>query len=102
MTFDISRRRLITGTAVTAASVALTGCNALDSLSDTSNSVRNVLERANELTYRAQRLLLGDNWLAQEFSDGDIRQGQKPNGTTDPEDEDYRALAVELVFKIST
>ena len=93
MTLNISRRRLITGSAVTAASVALSGCNALDSLSDTSNSVRNIFERANELTYRAQRLLLGNNWLAQEFADSDIRQGQKPNGTTDPEDEDYRALA---------
>ena len=99
MTLNISRRRLITGSTVTAASFALTGCNVLDSLSDTSNSVRNVLERANELTYRAQRLLLGDNWLAREFSDGDIRQGQKPNGTTDPEDEDYRALAANTFSK---
>ena len=47
---------------------------------------------ADNLTYRAQRLLLGNNWLAQEFSERDIRQPQRPNGSTDPDDEDYRAL----------
>lgn len=99
MRVNLSRRRFLSGSAVAASSLALTGCNALDGLSDTSNPVRGVLEKANSLTYRAQRLLLGDNWLAPEFAESDIRQGMKPNGTTDPEDEDYRALAADNFSK---
>jgi DMSO/TMAO reductase YedYZ molybdopterin-dependent catalytic subunit len=89
----MSRRRFITGAAVSAASLSLTGCNALDGLSAPDNKVRSILEKANDLTYRVQRLLLGENWLAREYSEKDIRQPQKPNGTSDPEDEDYRKLA---------
>lgn len=89
----MSRRRFITGAAVSTASLSLGGCNAFDSLSAPDNQVRGILEKANDLTYRVQRLLLGDNWLAKEYSESDIRQPQKPNGTSEPEDEDYRKLA---------
>jgi DMSO/TMAO reductase YedYZ molybdopterin-dependent catalytic subunit len=88
----ISRRNLLRGSAA-ASSLMLTGCDAIDRLSNTDNAVRKVLASANELTYRAQRLLLGDDWLAREYSESDIRQPQKPNGTESPDDEDYEALA---------
>jgi DMSO/TMAO reductase YedYZ molybdopterin-dependent catalytic subunit len=88
----ISRRNLLRGSAA-ASSLMLTGCDAIDRLSNTDNAVRKVLASANELTYRAQRLLLGDDWLAREYSESDIRQPQKPNGTESPDDEDYKALA---------
>ena len=39
----------------------------------------------------AQRALVGDA-LAPEFSEADIRQGQRPNGSTDPDAAAYRAL----------
>ena len=89
---NISRRRFVTGAAVSAASLSLGGCDNLDGLSTPDNKARNVLEKANDLTYRVQRLLLGDNWLAKEYRDSDIRQPQKPNGTSEPEDEDYKKL----------
>ena len=92
MALKLSRRALIGG-GIATSTIALAGCDTFDSLSTSDNSVRNVLERANSLTYRAQRLLLGDDWLAEEFSDGDIRQPQRPNGSTNPQDEEFAALA---------
>ena len=88
----ISRRHFLTASAA-ASSLMLTGCDALDELSDTDSKVRKVLASANGLTYRTQRLLLGNDWLAREYSESDIRQPQKPNGTAAPEDEDYKKLA---------
>ncbi len=56
--------------------------------------MRNFLERANQLTYAAQRALVGHQALAREFSESEIRQGQRPNGSTDPRNvELYRDLA---------
>lgn len=92
MGFPMSRRALISGSAVSAA-MALSGCKVLDDLTDSNNAVRNVLEKANRLTYHAQRLLLGDNWLAPEYVESDIRQPQRPNGSTSPEDDYYLSLA---------
>lgn len=93
MSIDLSRRSFIRGSALGASTLALSGCSAFDSLSNVDNSVRNVLEKANDLTYRVQRMLLGSDRLAQEFSESEIRQGQRPNGSTDPTDDDYLALA---------
>jgi DMSO/TMAO reductase YedYZ molybdopterin-dependent catalytic subunit len=88
----ISRRHFVRAS-VAVSSLTLAGCDALDQLSNTDGKVRKVLASANELTYRTQRLLLGNNWLAREYSESDIRQPQKPNGTENPDDEDYKALA---------
>ena len=92
MTLKLSRRGLLSGIAASS-TLALGGCDALGSLSNPDNKVRGILASANDLTYHAQRLLLGNNWLAPEFPESDIREGQKPNGTTDPQDEDYLKLA---------
>lgn len=72
--------------------MALSGCDAFDFLQDRDNGVRNVLEGANGLTYRAQRLIAGRASLAQEFSEADIRQPQRPNGVTAPDDDTYKGL----------
>jgi DMSO/TMAO reductase YedYZ molybdopterin-dependent catalytic subunit len=93
MKLAVSRRHFMTGAAILAASATQGGCNAFDDLSAPDNKVRSILERANSLTYRMQRLLLGNNWLAKEYSDGDVRQPQKPNGTSAPDDEEYTKLA---------
>ncbi|KQT48673.1 molybdopterin oxidoreductase [Aureimonas sp. Leaf454] len=89
--FKISRRRFLTGSAVTAAGLSLTGC--FDAAGDPKGSVRGVLETANSLTYRVQRLLLSSDSLAKEFSESEIRQDARANGTVDPQDADYRRLA---------
>jgi DMSO/TMAO reductase YedYZ molybdopterin-dependent catalytic subunit len=93
MRIVLSRRHFVTGATALAASLPQGGCNMLDSLSAPDNKVRGVLEKANNLTYRVQRLLLGDNWLAKEYSESDVRQPQKPNGTSAPDDETYSRLA---------
>lgn len=88
----INRRRFLIGGSVTAAGLSLTGCDAFDNHLAPGAKLRNFLEGANDLTYRVQRLLQGRDALAQEFSESDIRQGQRPNGITAPEDESYKAL----------
>src|SRR5262249_40837483 len=54
---------------------------------------RSVLELAEQVTYRTQRMLLGANRLAPEFSETDISPNFKANGTSDPPDQGYKALA---------
>lgn len=93
MAFQLSRRGFLTGSAVAGSSLALGGCDALDGLVGRGSSVRSVLEQANSLTYRVQRLLLSSNALAQEFSESEIRQPQRPNGVTQPGDALYRSLS---------
>jgi DMSO/TMAO reductase YedYZ molybdopterin-dependent catalytic subunit len=89
--FMISRRKFLTASVV-GAGLVTSGCDAFDFLGDSDDPVRNVLERANDLTYRVQRLLAGRDALAQEFSEADIRQPQRPNGVTAPDDATYKSL----------
>lgn len=90
MSFKIDRRRFLTGAAIASTS-ALAGC--FDPLLQQDSQVRGFLEKANDLTYRAQRLLLGSDDLAREFAASEIRQPMRPNGVTNPQDADYLALA---------
>jgi DMSO/TMAO reductase YedYZ molybdopterin-dependent catalytic subunit len=90
--FTLTRRRLLGLGAAGASSLVLAGCDQFDFLGQRDNGVRDVLERANSLTYRAQRLLVGEQAMAREYSESEIRQGQRPNGSTDPNGADYLAL----------
>lgn len=85
----LSRRRFLGVSAAGASSLILAGCNQFDFLGQRDNEVRDVLESANNLTYQVQRQLLGDDWLAREFPASEIRQGQRPNGATDPSTPEY-------------
>ena len=87
----LTRRKLLTAASLGAAG-ALSGCDAFDGQLHTGAPLRRVLERGNELSYRVQRLLQGENAMAREFTEGDIRQGMRPNGVVAPEDADYKAL----------
>jgi DMSO/TMAO reductase YedYZ molybdopterin-dependent catalytic subunit len=90
--FKPTRRRLLGLGAAGASSLVLAGCDQFDFLGNRDNGVRDVLEKANSLTYRAQRLLVGEQAMAREYSESEIRQGQRPNGSTDPNGADYLAL----------
>jgi DMSO/TMAO reductase YedYZ molybdopterin-dependent catalytic subunit len=92
MTLNIARRRFLTTATISASGLALTGCDAFDRLSNRDDAIRATLEKANTLSYRVQRMLIGGNRLAQEFSESDIRQEHRANGVEDPQDEDYLAL----------
>lgn len=89
----LNRRRLLGLGAAGAGSLVLAGCDQFDFLGQRNNEVRDFLERANQLTYAAQRALVGEQALSKEFSESEIRQGQRPNGSTDPRNiELYRDL----------
>jgi DMSO/TMAO reductase YedYZ molybdopterin-dependent catalytic subunit len=90
--FQLSRRKFLTSAALGASGFVLSGCDAFDGVSNPDSSVRKFLGGANDLTYRAQRLLIGRDALAQEFSESDIRQPQRPNGVTAPDDATYKGL----------
>ncbi|WP_182084570.1 molybdopterin-dependent oxidoreductase [Aureimonas sp. ME7] len=91
MTLRTDRRRFLMGAAAAASTLPISGC--FDPLVGGDSQVRDVLAKANDLTYRAQRLLLGSDTLAPEFAKSDIRQPMRPNGSTNPQDEPYLALA---------
>jgi DMSO/TMAO reductase YedYZ molybdopterin-dependent catalytic subunit len=68
--------------------LVVSGC---DSLSNEPR-FRSVLDAANGLTYKAQRLLIGADRLAPEYSEADISPAFRANGSTDPQDEQYLDL----------
>lgn len=76
-----------------AAGLGLGGCKIFDSATEQGSPLRTVFESASGLTYRAQRLLVGDQTLAREYTKADIRQSQHPNGSVFPDGEDYRQMA---------
>ena len=88
----LNRRRLLGLGAASASTLVLAGCDQFDFLSNSDDGVRNVLEQANQLTYRMQRLVGGQTALSHEYEESEIREGQRPNGSTDPQTDDYLAL----------
>ena len=76
----LSRRRFLTSAAIGGTGLMLSGCNVFDGL-DGDSTVRRILASANDLTYRVQRLLTHSDAFAQEFTEADIRQPQRPNGS---------------------
>jgi DMSO/TMAO reductase YedYZ molybdopterin-dependent catalytic subunit len=53
---------------------------------------RSVLDAANSLTYRVQRLLIGAHRLAREYGEAEISPAFRANGSTDPQDQEYLNL----------
>jgi DMSO/TMAO reductase YedYZ molybdopterin-dependent catalytic subunit len=84
----IDRRKLLLGSAA----LALSGCKVFDSAGDSDSALHSLFSTHAGLTKSAQRALIGDR-LAPEFSEADIRQGQHPNGSTDPDTDTYRQMA---------
>jgi DMSO/TMAO reductase YedYZ molybdopterin-dependent catalytic subunit len=92
MTRLITRRNFLRSSAVAGSGLILAGCDQFNFLGDRSNSVRQVMEQANALTYNVQRALIGDQVLAREYSASEIRQGMKPNGSVEPSTAEYLFL----------
>lgn len=90
--FNINRRRFLGVSATAASGLVLAGCDQFDFLGQRDNQVRAVLEQANVLTYQVQRRLVGAQALAREYAPSEIRQGQRPNGSTDPTTPEYLFL----------
>jgi DMSO/TMAO reductase YedYZ molybdopterin-dependent catalytic subunit len=66
----------------------LAGCDRLTN----APSFQRVLESAEGLTYRSQRLLLGSGALAREFSESEVSPVFRSNGTSFPDTDLYRRI----------
>lgn len=84
-----NRRALLVGASATAAAAMLGGCDRLGN----AEWFRRTLKTGEDANIFVQRLLLGDATLAPEYAEADISPWFKPNGTEDPPDKDYKALA---------
>jgi DMSO/TMAO reductase YedYZ molybdopterin-dependent catalytic subunit len=83
-----NRRQLLTGSVASVSALALGGCDQLSG----NETFLDTLKSAENVTRVVQRTLFG-NSLAPEYAESDISSWFKPNGTSDPEDPAYRALA---------
>ncbi|MFI4976798.1 MAG: molybdopterin-dependent oxidoreductase [Caulobacterales bacterium] len=86
---SLGRRGWLAGAGASLSALFLAGC---DKLAGQSQVVK-VIDTAEGLNRKVQRLILGPRTLAPEFSEQDISPFFKPNGSIDPSDDDYRALA---------
>lgn len=89
----LDRRTLLRRALLGASGIALGGCKILDSATEQGSVLRTVFESASGLTYRSQRLLGGEHSLAREYARSDIRQSQHPNGSVNPDGDEYLTLA---------
>src|SRR5690242_12145096 len=83
------RRRFLGGMAAGIGALTLGGC---DKLSQNTTVIR-ILDRAEALTRSVQRAIIGRKAMATEFAEADISPDFRSNGTHNPEDADYQALA---------
>lgn len=88
MSFPLDRRAWIRAGLASAGALALGAC---DKITNSAKGVA-VLQSAEGLTRRAQRLLIDRKALAREFSLADISNDFRPNGSIDPTDAQYVAL----------
>jgi DMSO/TMAO reductase YedYZ molybdopterin-dependent catalytic subunit len=86
---DRDRRLFLAGAAGLAADLALSGCDRVAS----SREGQTAFDVANDMSYAAQRALMGTKALAPEFAPSDISPDFRANGSIDPKDPDYKALA---------
>jgi len=85
----LSRRALVRGAALTAGGLALTGCDKLYAVPQ----FKQLLQSAEGLHYRAQRLVAGRDALAREYDAADMSPIFRVNGNSMPGSASYQALA---------
>jgi DMSO/TMAO reductase YedYZ molybdopterin-dependent catalytic subunit len=83
----LSRRHVLGGGLLGFGSIALSGCDRITG----NRSVNDVLDSAEGLTQRAQRLVLGQS-LAREYTEADLSPVFRVNGTSQPDSDEYAAL----------
>jgi DMSO/TMAO reductase YedYZ molybdopterin-dependent catalytic subunit len=88
MSGDRLHRRGLLKAAAAIGGLALSGCDRVAS----EPRLRSVLDAATSLTYRVQRLLIGADRLAREYSEADISSAFRANGSTNPQDKEYLKL----------
>lgn len=88
MKYIASRRRFLAAMAAGAGTLALAGC---DRLTD-SDGIDGLLRRTEQLSMKAQRLLLSRNQLAPEYTEADLSPVFRANGTQMPDSDEYAQL----------
>jgi DMSO/TMAO reductase YedYZ molybdopterin-dependent catalytic subunit len=83
------RRRFLRRALAAGSALLLAGC---DRLSQSVGFTR-LLGSAEELSYATQRLLLSRKAMAQEFTEADLSPTFRSNGTSNPDNPEYQALA---------
>jgi DMSO/TMAO reductase YedYZ molybdopterin-dependent catalytic subunit len=83
------RRSVLRGAFTGAAALTLGGCQPLSD----KGWVKRIISLGEAINIRVQRALLGSDTLAPEFTEADLSPIFKPNGSTDPQSDDYRRLA---------
>jgi DMSO/TMAO reductase YedYZ molybdopterin-dependent catalytic subunit len=86
---ETSRRSWLKGAAASAAGLMVAACDRLNA----NPGVTRVLQSAEGLTQRVQRLVIDRQALAREFSPADISKDFRANGSTNPDTPEYVALA---------
>jgi DMSO/TMAO reductase YedYZ molybdopterin-dependent catalytic subunit len=86
---DIDRRRFVAGATGGLSALMLGGCDRLSQ----NAQVNSLLGRAEGLTRWVQNLVGPRHALAREYTEADLSPQFKPNGTANPDDDDYQALA---------
>src|SRR4051812_11503864 len=84
----LHRRNVLSGALASAAGLTLGGCQPLSD----KGWVKSIIGFGEAINLKVQRALLGSDTLAREFTEADLSPIFKPNGTSDPQDEDYKAL----------
>jgi DMSO/TMAO reductase YedYZ molybdopterin-dependent catalytic subunit len=87
-----NRRRFLCQLGAGTSLVTLGGCDIFNGVLETGDPVRDFLGKANVLTEDAQRAIQGPMPMAREYPVSAIREGQRPNGSTDPQTGDYLAV----------
>ena len=85
----IDRRRFLAGSAGVVGAMMLGGCDAIPQ----TKAGQRALQAGEDATLYVQRLLLTERTLAPEYGEADISKFFKPNGTEEPPDRAYKALA---------
>jgi DMSO/TMAO reductase YedYZ molybdopterin-dependent catalytic subunit len=85
----LNRRKFLARGSLLCSALALGSCQDLAENPD----VLRVLDAAESLNHKLHRLLLPQTALAREYPETDISATFRANGSTDPDDEEYRALA---------
>jgi DMSO/TMAO reductase YedYZ molybdopterin-dependent catalytic subunit len=87
----VTRRRVLEGIAGAAGAAAVAGCDAAGE----SPAFRRILETGEDINRVVQGFFVSPRSLAREYAESDIAPRFRPNGTTYPDGDEYRALAAD-------